>query len=38
MMEEKPPFFKTWKAWYYLVLSALLAQVIFFLLITNVFA
>lgn len=35
---EKPPVFNKWNAWYKLVLIALVAQIIFFLLLTNYFA
>ncbi len=36
-MEEKPPLFKSWNAWYGLVLGFMLAQVILFALLTNAF-
>jgi hypothetical protein len=38
MKEEKPPLFKTWRAWYYVVLGAMLIQVLFYFLITKAFA
>ncbi len=37
-MEEKPPLFKTWRVWYYLVLGVMLAQVLIYFLITKIFS
>jgi hypothetical protein len=36
-MEEKPPLFNSWNAWYCLVLGFMLVQVILFALLTNAF-
>jgi hypothetical protein len=36
--EDKPPFFKTWRTLYWLVIGALLAQIILFYGITRYFA
>lgn len=38
MIEEKPPVFKTWRTWYWLVLAVMLAQVIFYFAITKSFS
>ncbi len=38
MIEEKPPFFKSWQAWYWLVLVVMLAQVIVYFLISKSFS
>ncbi|MCH7973492.1 MAG: hypothetical protein IH949_06340 [Bacteroidetes bacterium] len=34
---EKPPFFKSWKGWYFLVLGNLAFLIILFYLFTKVF-
>jgi hypothetical protein len=34
---EKPPLFRSWKGWYFLVLAILLAEIVFFSLITKAF-
>lgn len=36
--EEKPPLFKSWKGWYWLVIIFLLALIIFFYFFTKMFA
>lgn len=36
-MEEKPPLFKSWNAWYWLVLGAMFLQVIFYSFIAQFF-
>ena len=36
-MEEKPPVFKTWNAWYWLVLGVMLLQVLIYVFITQSF-
>jgi len=38
MTEEKPPVFQSWRAWYWLVLAVMLAQVIVYFFITNSFS
>ena len=38
MTEEKPPVFTSWRAWYWLVLGVMLAQVIIYFLITKSFS
>jgi hypothetical protein len=38
MTEEKPPVFGSWRAWYWLVLAVMLAQVVIYFLITNSFS
>lgn len=38
MTEEKPPVFQSWRSWYWLILSVMLAQVIVYYLITNSFS
>jgi hypothetical protein len=38
MIEDKPPLFKSWPAWYRLVLGAMLVQVILYFLITQSFS
>lgn len=35
---EKPPVFKRWSGWYWLVMSFLLVQIVIYFLITNSFA
>lgn len=35
--QERPPVFKKWKGWYWLVMSVLLIQIIVYALITNSF-
>jgi hypothetical protein len=35
---DKPPVFKSWVAWYSLVLGALLLQVVLYLVITKIFS
>jgi hypothetical protein len=35
---EKPPFFRTWSAWYLLLVACLLAEIIFFGWLTNHFS
>jgi hypothetical protein len=37
-MDEKPPLFQSWKSWYWLVLSVMLAQVIVYFWISKSFA
>jgi hypothetical protein len=34
---DRPPVFKQWKGWYWLVLSVLVIQIIIYTLITNSF-
>lgn len=36
--DEKPPVFKTWNSWYWLVLGVMAIQVIFFALLTAAFS
>ncbi len=36
--EGKPPIFRTWKGWYWLVWMTMVVQVIIYLLITQSFA
>ncbi len=36
--EQKPPLFKTWSSWYWLVLSVMVIQVLFFFWLTQVFS
>jgi len=36
--EEKPPVFKSWIGWYWLLMSVLVAQIIIYLMITRSFA
>ena len=36
--EEKPPIFRSWKGWYWLVWLTMIAQVIIYLIITRSFA
>lgn len=38
MMEEKPPLFQSWSTWYWLVLGAMMVQVIIYFLISQSFA
>jgi hypothetical protein len=35
--QERPPVFKRWKGWYWLVAFVLIAQIILYTLITNSF-
>ena len=35
--QDRPPVFKKWKGWYWLVMSFLLIQIIIYALITNSF-
>jgi hypothetical protein len=35
--ENRAPVFKSWKGWYWLVISVLLAQIIIYTLISNSF-
>jgi hypothetical protein len=35
---EKPPLFKKWHSWYYLVLVFMLIQVVFYFFLTRYFA
>jgi hypothetical protein len=37
MSEERPPVFKSWKGWYWLVMIFLFIQIIIYSLITNSF-
>lgn len=36
-IEEKPPVFKSWKGWYWLLMAVLAIQVIVYLIITQSF-
>lgn len=36
--DQKPPLFKTWNSWYWLVLGVMAAQVILFFWLTQVFS
>jgi hypothetical protein len=36
--QEEPPIFKSWSRWYWLVLGALLVQIILYYVITMAFA
>lgn len=36
-LEEKPPVFKKWKGWYWLVMLVLVVQIIIYSLISNSF-
>ncbi|HEX6223654.1 MAG TPA: hypothetical protein VFZ52_04560 [Chryseolinea sp.] len=36
-LEDKPPVFKSWKGWYYLILGVLVVQIILYYLLTNSF-
>jgi len=38
LQEERPPFFKSWKGWYWLVIGVLAVQVVLYYLITIHFA
>lgn len=38
MIEEKPPVFKRWSSWYWLVLAVMAAQVILFAWLTFSFS
>lgn len=35
--ESRPPVFRNWKGWYWLVMSVLVAQIIIYTLISNSF-
>jgi hypothetical protein len=35
--DERPPVFKTWKGWYWLVILVLVVQIIIYTLVTNSF-
>jgi hypothetical protein len=35
MIKEKPPLFQSWNTWYWLVLGAMIIQVIIYFLISN---
>lgn len=35
--EEKPPVFKSWKGWYWLVMAVLFVQILLYLFITQSF-
>jgi hypothetical protein len=35
--EEKPPVFKSWRGWYWVVLGALALQILFYYWLTNSF-
>jgi hypothetical protein len=37
-MDDKPPLFKSWNAWYILVVAFLLLQIILFSLFTKTFS
>jgi Mg2+ and Co2+ transporter CorA len=36
--DQKPPLFKNWSSWYWIVLTVMLVQVIVFLWLTNSFS
>jgi hypothetical protein len=36
--EHKPPLFKTWSSWYWIVLGVMLAQVLLFTWLTRIFS
>ncbi len=36
--EHKPPLFKNWSTWYWIVLGVMLTQVVLFTLLTQVFS
>jgi len=36
--EQKPPLFKNWSSWYWIVLGVMLAQVIIFSWLTHLFS
>jgi hypothetical protein len=36
-LEDKPPVFKSWRGWYWLVLGVLAVQIILFYWLTNSF-
>ncbi len=36
--EDKPPLFKNWTSWYYLVIGFLILQIVLFAMFTNYFA
>ncbi len=36
--EEKPPLFKSWTSWYYLVIVFLILQIVLFAMFTKYFA
>jgi hypothetical protein len=36
--EDKPPLFKNWTGWYYLVIGFLILQIVLFAIFTNHFA
>lgn len=38
MMEEKPPVFQSWSAWYKLVIGIMLVQLIVYSFITHLFS
>jgi hypothetical protein len=36
-IQEKPPVFKSWKGWYWLLMAVLVIQIIVYLMITQSF-
>ncbi|MEY4929408.1 MAG: hypothetical protein RI909_132 [Bacteroidota bacterium] len=36
--EQKPPLFKNWSSWYWIVLGVMLVQVVIFFWLTNLFS
>jgi len=36
-LEERPPFFSSWRAWYFIVLANLVVLIILFAIFTEVF-
>jgi len=36
--EDKPPLFKSWNTWYYIVVGFLILQILFFAMFTKSFA
>jgi hypothetical protein len=38
MSDQKPPIFKSWSSWYWLVLAVMAAQVLIFFLVTRIFS
>jgi len=36
--EDKPPLFKSWSSWYFVVIGFLIAQIVFFAMFTKYFS
>lgn len=37
-LNQKPPVFKSWQSWYFVVLGALVLQILLYALLTNYFS